>query len=90
MSQINLHVTPKFEADLALLMKELKMRNKSQAIREAVHTLARYARKFAAIDAREAELRGRSPQCAAGGGGGAAAAAAGAGAATAAPGGGAP
>jgi hypothetical protein len=96
-SQINLHVTPQFEKDLALLMGELQVRNKSHAIRIAVETMARYARKFAAIDARDAQQREaaeRGVQCAAGGGaaagaGGAAAAAAGAaeGAAAAPPGG---
>lgn len=91
MSQINLHVTPKFEEDLALLMRELRTRNKSQAIRDAVHTVARFSRKIAAIEARAATCA-QDPQCAAGGGGAAAAGAAAAagGGAAAAPGGGAP
>ena len=49
-------------------MKELRTCNKSQAIRIAGHTTAKYARQFAAIDAREAAQRARQrdAQCAAG------------------------
>ncbi len=36
MTQINLHVTPEFEADLARLMKDRGLRSKSEAIRLAV------------------------------------------------------
>lgn len=40
MTQINLHVTPKFEADLARLMKNRGIKNKSEAIRLAVREAA--------------------------------------------------
>ena len=43
MAQINLHVTPEFEADLAKLMKDRNLRSKSEAIRLAVHEAARVA-----------------------------------------------
>ena len=40
MTQINLHVTPEFEADLEKLMKDRGLRSKSEAIRLAVHEAA--------------------------------------------------
>ena len=48
MSQINLHVTKEFQDDLALLMRELKTRNKSDAIRFAVKSIAKYTRQIVA------------------------------------------
>lgn len=40
MAQINLHVTPGFEADLAALMKGRGLKSKSEAIRIAVREAA--------------------------------------------------
>ncbi len=40
MSQINLHVSPQFAADLEALMKARGLKSKSEAIRVAVHELA--------------------------------------------------
>ena len=40
MAQINLNVTPEFEADLARLMKDRGLASKSAAIRLAVHEAA--------------------------------------------------
>ena len=40
MAQINFHTTPDFENDLAQLMKALKLRSKSEAIRVAVREMA--------------------------------------------------
>lgn len=40
MSQINLHTTPEFEADLAALMKARGIKSKSEAIRVAVREAA--------------------------------------------------
>jgi len=48
MSQINLHVTKEFQDDLALLMRELGIRSKSEAIRFAVNRIAKYARQIVA------------------------------------------
>jgi len=40
MPQINMHTTPQFEADLALVIAAFGLRNKSQAIRFAVREVA--------------------------------------------------
>ena len=53
MSQINLHVTKPFEDDLALLMRKIETRNKSEAIRYAVKMMAVYINRIAASEARD-------------------------------------
>ncbi|MBV9991426.1 MAG: hypothetical protein JOZ72_09045 [Alphaproteobacteria bacterium] len=48
MSQINLHVTQDFQDDLALLMREAGIGNKSEAIRFAVKQIAKHTRRIVA------------------------------------------
>jgi hypothetical protein len=44
MKQLNLNVTPEFERDLKLFMKQKGIKRKSDAIRSALHELAERAR----------------------------------------------
>jgi hypothetical protein len=54
MAQINFHTTPKFDADLAVMMSALRIKSKSEAIRLTVHDVATVIRERAARDKEQA------------------------------------
>jgi len=60
MAQINFHTTPKFDADLAMMMSALRLKSKSQAIRLAVQDVATVLRERAARLKSDAETPRRS------------------------------